>query len=282
MKEPNNRSKGSWIELLGIGFSILIIIMMLVGIFTAGARAATVERVHIPTTFVARYSNAHCSSSLGHFAPQEVSVVRHGHGAWRQIRIHGGRTAWVNLDYPMGNERVQLNHRFQGRTSRDLTTAHVATFSPQAVRVLQRQGAWIQFNSHRGALWTYTGVSYRWALWGDREINALARMMHGESNGLSRADVALTGWVALNRFVHGGYGRTIHGIITDRNQFHGYFSHFPLTYRCVAIEVLEAWSSGQRTPLLPPVNHTHNPLYFSAGWCSQIGRSRNFFRPTFR
>ena len=179
----------------------------------------------------------------------------------------------------------------------DLTSEVVGRFNPQYVHVLSWDAYnWIEISTYRGAAWINlvhererpqmsAQEIWRRSQWNHNTVVAAAWMLAGEagSSWQSLIEWKLPVWIAINRFevalasgnpwhTYFRNGRTIHAIITDRNQFHGRRAptqaHFD-----AALEVFEAWSRGESQPVYAPFALCGRVLYFRGD-----GR-HNWYRP---
>lgn len=95
------------------------------------------------------------------------------------------------------------------------------------------------------------------------EVTLVCQTVYGEARGCSREEQMLVAWCICNRA--DSTGASIEQVVTAPRQFHGYDPEHPVTdeIRSVVLEVLDAWSRGQKALVYEPYATTSDYLYFS-------------------
>lgn len=78
----------------------------------------------------------------------------------------------------------------------------------------------------------------------EEDAAEVAKMLWGEARGCTRDNQIKCAWVVVNRVDDERFPDTIHGVLSQPNQFHGYDPAFPVTDELysVAFDVLTRWS----------------------------------------
>jgi hypothetical protein len=113
----------------------------------------------------------------------------------------------------------------------------------------------------------------------EQEVIITAKMVWGEGRGLTRGEKELIIWTVLQRMADPRWPNTISGVITQRGQFHGYSSRFPVCEDIVLIvrDVFEDWVAGASPLVLAPWARSA-PYFFFASTNS----NHNWFRENYR
>ena len=95
------------------------------------------------------------------------------------------------------------------------------------------------------------------------EVTLVCQTVYGEARGCSREEQMLVAWCICNRA--DSNGASIEQVVTAPRQFHGYNPENPVTdeIRSVVLEVLDAWSRGQKALVYEPYATTSEYMYFS-------------------
>lgn len=81
-------------------------------------------------------------------------------------------------------------------------------------------------------------------MYNEDDVIAVAKMLWGEARGCTRDNQIKCVWIVLNRVDDARFPDTIHSVLSQPSQFHGYSERFPVTddlYN-VAFDVLTRWS----------------------------------------
>ena len=78
----------------------------------------------------------------------------------------------------------------------------------------------------------------------DADVVAVAKMLWGEARGCELDNQQKAVWCVLNRVDDPRFPDTIHGVLSQPSQFHGYSPDFPVwdELKEVALDVLTRWS----------------------------------------
>ena len=98
----------------------------------------------------------------------------------------------------------------------------------------------------------------------EEDVAEVAKMLWGEARGCTRDNQIKCVWVVLNRVDDERFPDTIHGVLSQPNQFHGYDPAFPVTDELysVAFDVLTRWSyEKQGVPVRRELPNTY--LWFT-------------------
>lgn len=76
------------------------------------------------------------------------------------------------------------------------------------------------------------------------DVAEVAKMLWGEARGCARDNQIKCAWVVVNRVDDERFPDTIHGVLSQPSQFHGYDPTYPVTDELysVAFDVLTRWS----------------------------------------
>ena len=76
------------------------------------------------------------------------------------------------------------------------------------------------------------------------DVKAVAKMLWGEARGCTRDNQIKCAWIVCNRVDDERFPNTIHGVLSQPNQFHGYDPTYPVTDELysIAFDVLTRWS----------------------------------------
>ena len=90
-------------------------------------------------------------------------------------------------------------------------------------------------------------------LYSEEEVLILAKTVFGEAGGLGKYEQSMVIWCILNRFDHGGFGKTLTEIITKPYQFQGYLVNNPIDEEILRLckDVLTRWKYGLEGRTLP-------------------------------
>lgn len=113
-------------------------------------------------------------------------------------------------------------------------------------------------------------------LYTEDDVLAVAKMLWGEARGCTRDNQIKCVWVVLNRVDDARFPDTIHSVLSQPSQFHGYSERFPVTDELynVAFDVLTRWSLEKQGV---EVNRELPKSYL---WFTGNGRE-NIFREAF-
>ena len=78
----------------------------------------------------------------------------------------------------------------------------------------------------------------------EEDVAAVAKMLWGEARGCTRDNQIKCAWIVCNRVDDERFPNTIHGVLSQPNQFHGYDPTYPVTDELysIAFDVLTRWS----------------------------------------
>ena len=78
----------------------------------------------------------------------------------------------------------------------------------------------------------------------EEDAAEVAKMLWGEARGCTRDNQIKCAWVVVNRVDDERFPDTIHGVLSQPNQFHGYDPSHPVTDELynIAFDVLTRWS----------------------------------------
>ena len=82
-------------------------------------------------------------------------------------------------------------------------------------------------------------------LYSDSDVVIMTKLVYGEAGGIpSKVEKACVCWTVCNRLDHGGYGKTLQGVMTAPHQFQGYRASNPVPadLKSLCADVLDRWS----------------------------------------
>ena len=105
------------------------------------------------------------------------------------------------------------------------------------------------------------------------DVAEVAKMLWGEARGCTRDNQIKCAWVVCNRVDDERFPDTIHGVLSQPSQFHGYDPTYPVTDELysVAFDVLTRWSyEKQGIPVRRELPNTY--LWFTGNGVENIFR----------
>lgn len=105
------------------------------------------------------------------------------------------------------------------------------------------------------------------------DVSEVAKMLWGEARGCTRDNQIKCAWIVCNRVDDERFPDTIHGVLSQPDQFHGYDPSYPVTDELysVAFDVLTRWSyEKQGIPVRRELPNTY--LWFTGNGGENIFR----------
>ena len=107
----------------------------------------------------------------------------------------------------------------------------------------------------------------------EEDVAEVAKMLWGEARGCTRNNQIKCAWVVCNRVDDERFPNTIHGVLSQPSQFHGYDPTYPVTDELysIAFDVLTRWSyEKQGIPVRRELPNTY--LWFTGNGQENIFR----------